>query len=90
MRPIFEEPPLPFRTPGQTVQIGAIIGAQPRESRQVMGARKQVDAVDLVELDPVQQARERRGTDRVTAACRKPRVNMRRRQARPRCNTQRS
>ncbi|MNT53122.1 hypothetical protein D3C72_1901970 [compost metagenome] len=58
MRPVFEQSSLAARSPGQPVQISAIIAAQPREGRQVMGARQDVDAVDLMQVQAIDGAPE--------------------------------
>ena len=47
MRPIFEQ--AAALAPGETVEQRRRIGAEPRESGQVMRAGQHVDAVDLVE-----------------------------------------
>ena len=58
MRPIFEQPPLAFPPPGGTVDQAAIIIAEARESGEIMRAGKHIDAVDLVERQPVYDAAE--------------------------------
>ena len=64
VRPIFEQPPLPLRAPGGAVEQGAIIAAEAREGRQIMGAGEDVDAVDLVQAEPGDGAGEMAGGHR--------------------------
>jgi len=56
MRPIFEHSTLASLPPGGAIDQGAVIGPEPGESRQVMGTGEHVDAVDLVERQPVERA----------------------------------
>src|SRR5436305_14865988 len=49
MRPILEEPALPFRPPGRAVEQLAVVVAQAGERGKVMRADKHVDAVDLMQ-----------------------------------------
>jgi hypothetical protein len=59
VRPIFEQAALAPFAPGGAVDEGAVIRAKAREGRQVMGAGEDVDAVDLVEREPIEGAAER-------------------------------
>jgi hypothetical protein len=56
VRPVFEYRPLP--APGYLIEQRARIGAEPREGRQVVGARDHVDAVDLHHAQPLDQPEE--------------------------------
>ena len=76
MRPIFEQPPLAFPPPGGAIDQAAIIAAEPRKGWKIMRAHQHIDAVDLVEREPVGGAaeaalvdpRRMRGPMRVTMA----------------------
>src|ERR1700722_9928585 len=62
MGPIFEKPPLLRFPPGGRVDQRTVIGSKSGERRQVVGADKDIDAVDLVQGEPVdgfQPARRR-------------------------------
>ena len=52
MAPIFEQAALGAFAPCQLVERGSIVGPKPREGRQIMGAGKDVDAVDLMKRQP--------------------------------------
>lgn len=58
MRPIFEQAALGRRAPGGAVEQRAIIGAEARESGKIVGSGEDVDAVDLVEAEPLDGAGE--------------------------------
>ena len=60
VRPIFEQSALAPAAPGGAVEEGGVVGAEPRESGQIMGAHEHVDAVDLVQSEPIEQPPERR------------------------------
>ena len=53
MGPIFEQPPLLPGSPGGRFDQRTIIGSEPGEGWQVMGADQNIDAVDLVQREPV-------------------------------------
>jgi hypothetical protein len=55
MRPIFEQPARLF-SPGGAVQLLARIGAEPGEERHVVRPHQHVDAVDLVECEPLRDS----------------------------------
>jgi hypothetical protein len=63
VRPIFEQAALAFPAPGGAVDEGAVVRAQAREGREVMGAGEDVDAVDLVEAEALDGAAEVGGGD---------------------------
>ena len=63
VRPIFEEPAAALRAPGIALEQGAVIVAQSRKGRQIVHPRQYVDAVDLVEAQPIHGAAEMRGAD---------------------------
>ena len=66
MGPIFEQS---LRAaPGEAVEEAAIVGAEPGEGGQVMGPGEDVDAVDLVELEPLQQPEQMASADRAGRA----------------------
>ena len=53
MGPIFEQPPLLPASPGGRVDQRTVIGSKSGEGRQVMGADQDIDAVDLVQGEPI-------------------------------------
>ena len=63
MGPVFKQPPLLRSPPGGRVDQRTVIGSQPGEGRQVMGADQDVDAVDLVQGEPVDGFQPPRGRD---------------------------
>jgi hypothetical protein len=65
VRPIFEQSALALAAPGGAVEQAAVIGAEPREDRQIMGADEHVDAVDLVQAEPFDRAAEVALIDRI-------------------------
>jgi len=66
--PVFEE--ALRRRRRQRIKRRAVVGAQPREQRQVMRADEHVDAVDLEQAKPPDSVRQRGGADvRVAAQC---------------------
>lgn len=65
MPPIFEEPLWPASH--QPVEEGAVVGSQPGEDRQVMGAGEDVHAVDLEQPQPLDRAPQVGGTYGVVA-----------------------
>ncbi len=52
MRPIFEQA-ADAATVGPGIEMGALIGAEPREERQIMGADEDVDRIDLQQAEPL-------------------------------------
>ena len=56
MRPELEQPAAALATPGQSVEMGAVVVSEPREQRQIVGARQHVDRIDLQEAQPVDGA----------------------------------
>ena len=61
-----------FCRPRRPRRAGAVIGTEPREGRQIMGADQHVDAVDLVQREPVDGFRPTRGRPSPAAARRSP------------------
>ena len=60
VRPIFEQPPFPLAPPGGAIEQRPVVRAEPREGRKIMGPGQHVDAVDLVQPQPVEIAAKRR------------------------------
>jgi len=58
MRPIFEQPPFALSPPGGAIDQVAIIAAEAGEGGEIMGADKHIDAVDLVQRQPIDRAAE--------------------------------
>jgi hypothetical protein len=61
VRPIFEQ--AAWLPPGESVERTDRIGAEAGESGQIMGAGKDVDAVDLVQVEAVNCGEELAGAD---------------------------
>ena len=53
VRPIFEQCALAFRPPGGAVEEASVITTQTRKCWQIMCPHQHVDAVDLVESEPL-------------------------------------
>ena len=53
VRPEFEQPALAPASPGESVEMRAVIVSQPREQRQVVRARQHVDGVDLQQTEAI-------------------------------------
>ncbi len=53
MGPIFEQPSLLPASPGGGVDQRTVIGSESGEGRQVVGADQDIDAVDLMQREPV-------------------------------------
>src|ERR1700722_18876863 len=63
MSPIFEQPPLLRSSPGGRVDQRTVIGSKSGEGWQVMGADQDIDAVDLVQGEPIDGLQPSRGGD---------------------------
>ncbi len=55
MGPIFEQAPLRLLSPRGAIDKADVVGAEPGESRKIMGPSDDVDAVDLVKRQSVDQ-----------------------------------
>ena len=56
VRPELEQSALALAPPGEAIEKVAVVVAQPREQRQVMGARQDVDRIDLQQAQPIDRA----------------------------------
>ena len=62
MRPVFKQAPLALASPGQSVEVAAVVGAESREGRKIMSAGQDVDAVDLVQVHAVKRTTQMPGS----------------------------
>jgi hypothetical protein len=63
MAPVFKQPPLLLTSPSGGIDQRTVIGSQPRERWQVVGADQDVDAVNLVQGKPVDGLKPTSGGD---------------------------
>ena len=68
VRPELEQPALALAAPGDAVEVIAVVVSQPREQRQVVRAREDVDGIDLQQAQPADGALDLAGVGRAVGA----------------------